>query len=171
MDTSQSVFQNVTSPWMQSAYLDEVMEESEEIPLDDVKDQIFDSEQHVEVKDARKEEEREAERERQLELELEADRAMDKLEDERFRLCRKYFVVGCFGLPLLLFVNVIYFMDDFRSGSGSFRTKKFLFLSLIVGVFELCLWILWFTVFQIVDDGTFESFSIYYSNQPIGYLV
>ncbi|KAI0566984.1 hypothetical protein FGB62_5g146 [Gracilaria domingensis] len=84
--TSQSVFQNVTSPWMQSA---NVEENTEEFPLEDYKDQFFGPEERVEVKDARREEARDAERERKLELEKEEDLEQDMLEDERVRLCRR----------------------------------------------------------------------------------
>ncbi|PXF43463.1 hypothetical protein BWQ96_06756 [Gracilariopsis chorda] len=165
--TTRSVFHEGVTPWMRSARV----QAQNDAQRASGGDGIHQLPAPILVKDAYKEDLQHTEHARKLELEQEEARIVDQIEEQRFKHCRMYFIVGCFGLPLLLFVNVIHFCEDFNAESGSFRIRTYLWLSVIVGLLQSFLWILWFTAFRIVDSITFDLLSIYNSTVPFGYLV
>lgn len=73
-------------------------------------------------------------------------------EDERMKICKRYFIVGCFGLPLVHFLNVGFFFRVLRQHRAPFEMRKYTWLSLIVGVCQVILWIVWFVTFQFLKD-------------------
>lgn len=110
---------------------------------------------------------RKKEKEQRFQKHQEIERTAGEQENASLERCRFYFYVGCFGLPLLHFVNVAYFMKDLRSASGAFRIRKWIWLSLIIGLVESFLWILWFVVFQLLKDDDLQSVNILRSNLKV----
>lgn len=78
---------------------------------------------------------------------------------ENLRLCQLYFVLGCFGLPWLHFITVIYHFKELFGGK-IFRVRKYILMSLVVGLIESFIWILWFVVFQLSSNSHLKILGI-----------
>uniref|UniRef100_A0A183GWU0 Gamma-secretase subunit PEN-2 n=1 Tax=Heligmosomoides polygyrus TaxID=6339 RepID=A0A183GWU0_HELPZ len=64
-------------------------------------------------------------------------------------LCRKYFIVGLFGLPFLWLRNTIWFFGFLRPRSSATNTnRKYVTLSAIGAIFWLIVICVWETIFQ-----------------------
>lgn len=74
-------------------------------------------------------------------------------EEEMLRCMKSYFYLGCFGLPLVHFVAVVYFLPELRDKHNSnFRIQQYGYMALAVGVIESLVWIAWFILFQLIHD-------------------
>lgn len=79
-----------------------------------------------------------------------------KIKEERklLRWMRGYFYLGCFGLPLVHFMAVVYFIPELRNKHDSnFRIQQYCYMALIVGSIESLLWVAWFVLFQLFHDN------------------
>lgn len=82
------------------------------------------------------------------------ERALIQREREQIVWLRWYFWLGCFGLPFVHFVTVLYFYPELRAVHNSnFRIRQYCYLSLIVGITESLIWLVWFIIFQIFHDN------------------
>lgn len=87
-------------------------------------------------------------------------------EEENLPRCRLFFYIGCFGLPLLHFVSVYYYLRQLRDQDPNFKIKKYVYLSLLVGIIQVFVWILWIVVFQLLrDDDSLKSINILNFNE------
>lgn len=84
-------------------------------------------------------------------------------DTQNFQICRRHFIAGCFGLPFLHFITVIYFYPEWFG--RNIRIQKYIWLSLIIGLVQSFIWILWFVVFQISDH--LDHMSILNSNSSV----
>lgn len=88
-------------------------------------------------------------------------------DEDNFKLCRNYFIVGSIFLPSVLFVNCYWFYsyvfseDDNQQYRG---IKKYVYLSFGLGLFYIFMFCLWFILYSQlrVKFGKFgENISIY----------
>ena len=72
-------------------------------------------------------------------------------EEQDIEFCRTRFIIGCFGLPLVLLLNIIMFWGELKKGNNAanFRLRKYVMLSLIVMLVQTAIWMIWFIVYQI----------------------
>lgn len=89
----------------------------------------------------------------------------EQKDKDDLSLCRRHFFIGCLGLPLLHFVNVMYFYPEWSGGNRNFHVQRYIYLSIIVGLIESFIWILWFVVFQLSDS--LDEMSILHTNSTI----
>lgn len=108
------------------------------------------------------------EKQKEADAKLQNEQEQYRLAKEKLEICRNYFFVGCFGLPWLHFVSVIYFFKELNGEDGEFHTRKYILLSLIVGLIESFIWILWVVVFQVSPaDSSVKSLGIVSSNHTL----
>lgn len=110
---------------------------------------------------------RRAKRDRKAEHEI----AAGEKKELNLRMARWYFFVGCFGLPLVHFVSVLYFSRELKGHSGDFQIKRYIYLSLIVAIIETFIWILWVVLFYLLNDTTLSNFSILNANPTLNKFV
>lgn len=91
-------------------------------------------------------------------------------EQSDFEFCRRRFLIGCFALPFLLLLNVIYFFEELKSDKKNFRVRKYVLLSLIVMLIQTGVWILWLALYQAHRSSGLSSLSILRVDLPIGFL-
>lgn len=167
--------QEGVTPWMRTVKVQTLTHETDTLETQPQQEQSADDNHNPRiafvVKDAYRQDFEEKVRSHKLEQEQQQERLRAQLEEQRLKHCRMYFIVGCFGLPLLLFINVIQHYSEFKTEFGSFRIRKYLWLSLIVGLLESFMWILWFTVFRIMEPDSLDSLSIYSSPLSLWYLI
>lgn len=177
-EPTNSVFQGIPSPWVWSA----AAHRSNANPDDDVQPDVglgtvrrlngvIPDLANLKIITEEEKEQRKAQRQQDRKDEQLREEKLKAREEEQLRICRNYFIVGCFGLPFLLWINVIYFMREFKVSTGNLRVRKYVWLSLIVALVETFLWILWFVVFQLLRDSTLRVFDITRSNFTIGLLL
>lgn len=80
---------------------------------------------------------------------LKEQKRLEEEDKAKLDTCRRYFMFGCCGLPLLHFFTVIYFYPEWNGETRNFHIQRYISLCLIVGVVQLFLWIIWFLIFQI----------------------
>lgn len=113
-----------------------------------------------------------AERKRNAELKESEERELAEWERENLPRCRYYFYIGCLGLPLIHFVSVYYYLKQLKGHDRDFKIKKYIYLSLLVGIIQVFLWILWIVIFQLLRDDTLKEVNILNSqNYTVGSLV
>lgn len=120
----------------------------------------------AEEKAIRSQQKKEKQKEADAKIQNEQERI--RISQEKLDICRNYFIVGCFGLPWLHFLSVMYFFNELSGEDGEFHTRKYILLSLIVGLIESFIWILWFVVFQVSpDDSPVKGLGIVSSNHTL----
>ena len=69
--------------------------------------------------------------------------------EEQIKICRKYFIIGCFGLPFVWLVNSIWFFRQAFIRKGSPRKMKMYLLGSMIGFLVWTLvFIVWTVVYQ-----------------------
>lgn len=124
-----------------------------------------------EVQTVQDKEQRTAARKRARENKEEKEIELEESQQENLLRCKWYFYLGCFGLPFLHFVNAFYFIKELKGHDRDFKIKKYIYLSLIVGIIETFIWILWVVVFQLLRDTSLKSVNILNFNYTVGSLV
>lgn len=124
-----------------------------------------------EVETVQDKEKRTAARKRAREDKKEEEIELEEVQQENLVRCKWYFYLGCFGLPFLHFVNAYYFIQELKGDDRDFKIKKYIYLSLIVGIIETFIWILWVVVFQLLRDSSLKSVNILNFNYTVGSLV
>lgn len=107
-----------------------------------------------------------AERKRRAADQEVKEQELARWEEENLPRCRYFFYIGCFGLPLLHFVSVYYYLRQLRHHDPNFKIRKYVYLSLLVGIIQVFVWILWIVVFQLLrDDDSLKSINILNFNE------
>ena len=71
--------------------------------------------------------------------------------DEKLKICKKYFIIGCFALPFVWLINVLWFFKDAfitRSPPPPPKMRSYVFFSFIGLVVWLAVIVVWTSVFQ-----------------------
>lgn len=89
------------------------------------------------------------------------------LTQQDVSLARWYFVIGCFGLPLMHFINISLHGNQICRGRADFRIKRYVYLSMVVAVLQICIMLIWMTVFQILKDSSLGRLNILNANYDI----
>ncbi|CAG8691790.1 6404_t:CDS:2 [Dentiscutata erythropus] len=66
---------------------------------------------------------------------------------EALSICKKYFIIGCFFLPWLWVVNVVYMWPLTKREDIGAQIKKYLYLSMFGAIFWLIVLVTWLTIF------------------------
>ena len=71
--------------------------------------------------------------------------------EEKLKICRKYFIIGCFALPFVWFVNVLWFFRDAflrRNPPPPPKLRTYVGGSMIGFLIWLSVLIIWTCVYQ-----------------------
>lgn len=71
-------------------------------------------------------------------------------EKDDWKHCRHYFFAGCMAAPLLLFINVAYYVRERRKGERNVVLKSYTLPSIIVALFWILVMLVWFLVYFFV---------------------
>lgn len=78
---------------------------------------------------------------------------LDRMKDaDKLELCRKYFIIGCFALPFMWFINFVWFFKEAfirPTFDEQKQLKKYLTWSLIGCIVWTAIVITWVTIFQV----------------------
>ena len=73
------------------------------------------------------------------------ERAMQDME----KISKRLFYGGCFFLPFLWLVGIVYFWDIYRSNKCNQKTKRYISLSIRGFILYTAILIIWITIFQL----------------------
>ncbi len=71
--------------------------------------------------------------------------------DEKVKICKKYFIIGCFALPFVWFVNILWFFKDsfiIRTPPPPPKMRAYVFFSFIGLVVWVAIAVLWTSIYQ-----------------------
>lgn len=175
VEQMSSVLQVGSSPWMRSttttpgasaAILDPPFDHTAQLVSVGRTASLF-----HEIQSLHDKENRTAQRKRAVEKKQEDENKLEEWEVENLHRCKWYFILGCFGLPLLHFVSVFCFFNELKGHDRDFKIKKYIYLSLLVGIIETFIWILWIVVFQLLRETSLKNVNILNFNYTVGSLV
>lgn len=169
-----SVLQLGVSPWMRSITTQGATGATLEPPYDREAQLVSvgnTASLFREIQTVQDKEYKSAQRKRAVEETKEEEHKLERWEEENLGRCKLYFYLGCLGLPILHLINVIYFLKELRGHDRDFKIKKYIYMSLLVGMIQTFIWILWIVVFQLLRETSLKGFNILNTNYTVGTFV
>ncbi|XP_011407614.1 PREDICTED: gamma-secretase subunit PEN-2-like [Amphimedon queenslandica] len=70
--------------------------------------------------------------------------------EEKLLICRRYFIIGCFGLPFVWLVNGLWFIREgfFVKSEVTTRIRRYVLFSWLGALIWIAAFILWTSVYQ-----------------------
>ena len=91
-------------------------------------------------------------------------------DEEKLKISRKYFIIGCFLLPMVWLVNAVWFFREAfcRKEERSRRLQRYVGGSMIGFLAWMAVWVVWVSVYQ-TQRANWDAFGDYISfTVPLG---
>ena len=70
--------------------------------------------------------------------------------EEKLKTCKRYFIIGCFGLPFVWLINGIWFLREafFVKSEVTTRIRRYVLGSLLGALIWIALFVMWTSIYQ-----------------------